>query len=453
MINIFNKSYNDVDYNDLQNLVENHVKEGWFIEYKEIFLSTKKIAKSISSFANSEGGYYLVGIKESIENDKNEAEEIVGFDNTEKSKPYETISNAIKDHINPIPKFYTQLIDIPNNKQVLLVYIPEGTNPPYLCDGSIYQRVGEVTDPISIKDRYFLDKLYEKADNNFKKITNFCQNDITILNQSKLPLLEFYSYISEPMLIEDFFCEDKLKVIKDIFTEKSNIFPSDIDSEINVKKNYHLYITQSFDSYIFENIIDEIHIFCEIFPTGNCKIIMNIPFKSFLNFELNFESSKGSYNLIRTELLKKGYKLVENGKLKHFDDEELPKLIDIKEFFYLFSVIFNKYLKFTKLFDKNIEERIHFKFNIKNCENSVPLIFDSDKFKNYIENYGLPFCYKKNNVSDLFDFSVLQLNFNDSDVPLDEKYNLSLFFEFMVMFGFLTVNYDILIDELVKVLL
>ena len=56
MYNPFNKNISEIEYDDLKKLIENDITEGWFIEYKGSFPKNKKIANSIASFANSEGG-------------------------------------------------------------------------------------------------------------------------------------------------------------------------------------------------------------------------------------------------------------------------------------------------------------------------------------------------------------------------------------------------------------
>ena len=62
--NPFNKNIHELEYGDLDVLIDNEVSEGWTLEYKQEIVKSKDIAKSIASFANSEGGWYIVGIKE-----------------------------------------------------------------------------------------------------------------------------------------------------------------------------------------------------------------------------------------------------------------------------------------------------------------------------------------------------------------------------------------------------
>ena len=59
--NPFKKKLHDVDESDLETLRE--VAEGWHVEYKSEKPNAKSISKSISSFANSHGGLYFIGLK------------------------------------------------------------------------------------------------------------------------------------------------------------------------------------------------------------------------------------------------------------------------------------------------------------------------------------------------------------------------------------------------------
>ena len=48
---------------DLSELITRKVAEGLYVEYKSTFQSNEKTARSIASFANSYGGWYIVGIE------------------------------------------------------------------------------------------------------------------------------------------------------------------------------------------------------------------------------------------------------------------------------------------------------------------------------------------------------------------------------------------------------
>ena len=166
MYNPFNKNISEIEYDDLKKLIENNISEGWFVEYKGSFPNNKKIAKSIASFANSEGGWYIIGIEENENESK--PSEIIGFDLETNRKPADKITNIVKDNIDPIPYFESKVVEIPENKHVLVVQVFEGHDLPYITDGRIYIRVGETSKPETIKDRYQFEKLLDK-NQDFKK--------------------------------------------------------------------------------------------------------------------------------------------------------------------------------------------------------------------------------------------------------------------------------------------
>ena len=61
----------------------------------------------------------------------------------------------IATRISPMPEFSTRFLTMPENKKsgVLLVYVYEGRNAPYVCNGSIYVRSGSSKEPIKPADR------------------------------------------------------------------------------------------------------------------------------------------------------------------------------------------------------------------------------------------------------------------------------------------------------------
>jgi hypothetical protein len=56
---LYQKSARDFQSKDLEGLKS--LEEGWFVEFKEQLPDTAKLARSISSFANSHGGLLIIG--------------------------------------------------------------------------------------------------------------------------------------------------------------------------------------------------------------------------------------------------------------------------------------------------------------------------------------------------------------------------------------------------------
>lgn len=426
MINIFNKNLDDLRYEDIVNLIDNEIHEGWILEYKEIFLKSKKIAKSIASFANSEGGYYIIGIRESNDN-KNLPKEIIGLSHKEFTNPYERIVNAVKEHISPIPYFETKVIDIPDsNRYIVVVMIPEGTNPPYLHYGSIYQRVGEVTNPKTIKDRYVLDYLIDKSEKNIKKINDFFKNEITIMNNKKNPILELYFYNKRnDQIINNFFNENILNMLKKIFDDEINILPS---NEIrSIPANFEIKFNQSYKSYIIKNSSDGCNIFFEIFHTGNCKIILDIPCIYY-----------PALNQIDSQIYAN-----ELNKTRNFSNRlENFKFIEISSFYITLTILINKYFKFINSLE-NYSHDFIFKFNLFNCEESTLKFEITDNCLKYYKKYGIPICYKESIESDIIsiDKTLLETDGNQS------KYSFAIFNDILMALGLITFTSKNLIAE------
>src|SRR5687767_3388475 len=80
------------------------VHEGWYVEYKETVPNPHSIAKSVSAFANTSGGFVFYGIKEKSKQD-NVAGEFTGVPIVEWEAMRERIRQAICAHSSPEPYF------------------------------------------------------------------------------------------------------------------------------------------------------------------------------------------------------------------------------------------------------------------------------------------------------------------------------------------------------------
>ena len=111
-----------------------HSGEGYNVEFKEsVPKKVRELAEEICAFANSAGGYLLIGI-----NDENK---IVGveIDNTKRSAIQDAVGN-----ISPQIQVKTYPVDV-DGKTVWVIDVPSGQRKPYLLSGSIYVREGANT--------------------------------------------------------------------------------------------------------------------------------------------------------------------------------------------------------------------------------------------------------------------------------------------------------------------
>ncbi len=150
----------NIALSDLQVLLTRHVAEGLFVEYKRTFPADNiKVARSIASFANSYGGWYMVGIESKPP--ENIPQSLCGIDLTQHPDPGAKVRDIAKSHIDPFPSFLSQLITLAPDRSVLVVQIPSNQDKPFVTsDGRIYRRNADSSDPVFEKDRYTIDRLY-----------------------------------------------------------------------------------------------------------------------------------------------------------------------------------------------------------------------------------------------------------------------------------------------------
>lgn len=159
MININNKIWDKLRLKDIEKYLDTiDDDETFFIEFKEENIRNTQLTKEISAFANSFGGYILLGV--------NDSKKIVGCSNIWTELKINTI---ICNGISHTPHFDIKKFDLKNSKKLCIIKVEEGTNPPYITnDGYIYHRVSSSSD--RVKDANTLNNLYLRNQNNIKKI-------------------------------------------------------------------------------------------------------------------------------------------------------------------------------------------------------------------------------------------------------------------------------------------
>lgn len=163
---------------DLESLVEHGVVEGQFVEYKSELVKSHKIANSLASFANSYGGWYIVGIE--ADSQVNCARSVCGIDLSSVRDPSATIREAAKEYLSPTPVFFTEAVELASGKVVVVVCIPERQDKPVVSrDGRIYRRLADASDPIFEKDRQVIDRLVAEGKEHTRRFGAFCSDDRT----------------------------------------------------------------------------------------------------------------------------------------------------------------------------------------------------------------------------------------------------------------------------------
>lgn len=198
--NPFGKSLENIQGSDLQILLT--VTEGWYVDYKQQSISLEKFAKHISSFANQYGGWLFIGIKESAEMT---AEEFNGIPTKDIAATLVKIRESISKYVNPDVYFETKIINGPvkeiglaENKSIIVIGIPEGTNPPYIHrNGKIYRRVADQSEPVAETDRFILDQLWKRGTESKEKLKHFIKSHSIENKTQDNPILNIY-FLTNP---------------------------------------------------------------------------------------------------------------------------------------------------------------------------------------------------------------------------------------------------------------
>ena len=421
--NPFNKKISNIQKSDLEKLIQNEVAEGWYVEYKETFPLNERIGHSIASFANTEGGWFIVGIQA---NKNNSAEIIKGFDLKVFRAPKEKVGNIIKTHISPIPFFSSKLIKLPNNRAVLVVHIKKGMDAHVTKDGRIYIRIGESSDPIPEKDYYSIQKIFERKKMKIEQIEKFSNNPFYFSETAKIqsPYLEAYYYTlpHNNFLFKDFYSEKFFYKLCENFRSPLQFILSPMTADLKFN-NFYASLCSYILRYIPEgnipiDVIDNTSTI-ELFENGNAKILYSIPqlnidLSSNISFDFLPETYKRSERFIKFLNILQKYKFRDNS----------VNIIDGYSFFLYHIVLVNKYLKFLNFnkFKGNMGVRIR----ISNIQGRL-LYFDDDNYLSFLKKYKIPTLIKTEiEVPKFHNGNLILINSNQNLIAPNIKLENSL---------------------------
>ena len=279
---------------------------------------------------------------------------------------------------------------MPNDKQsgVLIIYVYEGQNAPYVCNGSVYVRSGSSKEPIKAADRGNIEYLYERSRIYKKEIDDFCKRDF------------YYSYNN--LLQRKVTYPIANIYLKNISSKKSSFFNVYANRDkviefIKSKHNIFEHISYSMRSIIFMQkfILPSSNsgtFVFELFYDWSCKITVPIG--------LSNGSRKDEYISIFTEL---GY------NEEQVESFQLASGSDVFNALFFGMCLFSDVAKQYKLKEKDYA----FCFEIENAGDTV-VVFDGKEYINYIQKYNIPYAHKEINrgkISYLKDFP--KVSFDD----------------------------------------
>ena len=158
---MFAKPLSEIEYNDVGKLCKERIPEGIAIDYKKDF--PKDLAKVMASFANTMGGYILIGVEE--EQDHTPKLPIKGVpaskQNTERIN-----QTGLYGVYPPILPGVKECPFDSGKKAIIVIQVNESLSAPHIDTHSnkIPIRVADVTDPIQVADIERLEYLFRRRD-------------------------------------------------------------------------------------------------------------------------------------------------------------------------------------------------------------------------------------------------------------------------------------------------
>lgn len=416
----FEKEFDKIDEKELHKLIENEVIEGWYIEYKSQIpeknsgnLNTQKIIKSISSFANTKGGWIFWGIECKVNSPSN----ICGISLENYSNLQDQLSRIISANINPTPIFHFKEVALSSGKIVFIIKVEESPMPPYITSsGTIYQRENNESNPV--KDRYIIEKLNEKTQAYIKSIEEFSQtNDYGQTkgqSDSNNSFLELYLF---PKPFNNFLFKDFFK--SSFFESVANHFYGDVNCEIDLGDRQSIplnigfnsiYITN--DSIIVRPLSENNLIYkgtsIELFRNGNLKLIRPLHDFGINDTPKYFENSDVIKYLWKKFVNEEEEEVEENenddfhfsypyinykSQKQHNDFTNHIRFIDGGDIILFLMIIISQYEKILEENGYDMSQKIGFRARVNNTWRKF-IFFDNEKYLQNIKKYNIPLIPK-----------------------------------------------------------
>ncbi|MGN6692248.1 MAG: AlbA family DNA-binding domain-containing protein [Sphingopyxis sp.] len=197
--------------------------EGWYVEYKRELPNAAAIAKTISAFANTYGGWLFIGIDEASRADA-VAGSFPGLALAGASSALQCIRQAVSDHMNPAAHFEARALaggdgaGFSDDRVVICVRVPQSPVAPHIHrSGKIYRRVGDGSEPEN--DRHMLDQLFRRADDLKQQYSDWLDRDPEFSQaEDKVPYLRLMITV-DPWQQEDPWLDVNVAELSELFNK------------------------------------------------------------------------------------------------------------------------------------------------------------------------------------------------------------------------------------------
>ena len=355
--------------------MQGHIAEGLYVEYKSAFPLAVKVAHSVASFANTHGGWYIVGIKT---DENNEPQSIEGFDLALNPNPKEWLRDVIKSNVDPVPHVESKLVRLSTGKVVLVAYVPESLETPHITrDGRIYRRNAEGSDPVPEINRYVVDQLYERGKRFKEYLRRFCRSEFAY-SKAQEKQGWFLAYII-PYPLGSFeapdFTKQKLDELRKHFAGTSTFFGIlSMGIPFQIMQN-------SLDSVTLRQTKREqlayLTLTVRIFRNGAAKFLVPLQYVDPLAPRSEYASSAAFQELV-----------------SHLSRSEtqLFRIIDGYGLFTAFMVLTAKHIEFLRKSDW-AESNLLVAYELQETWRHI-MFFDSEEFTEQLQTHGVPVCHE-----------------------------------------------------------
>ena len=334
------------------------------------------LAKAISAFANTYGGWLFLGIQERGR-DEPVASSFPGIPDTQIDSALQRLRQSVAEHLNPTPYFeITTLkgpcpeIDLAEGRSLIAIEIPQSHTAPHVHkDGRIYRRVGDSSEPKAETDRYILDQLWRRADDIRNMICKWIDRNPELSeSESKHPYVRLMLCV-DPWHQHERWIDAPLSEIRSILTTPETDIPSLVFDTV--------YATTS--GFIARQLKDN--------DPNNFGLTWM--FRRNLSCDIVLPLKLYTPNRIKNLIVEwDAYKYVDMFiNILLAQGHTQPKIADLNYLLYALIAIVSKYRRLLKLDVKS--EQYYFKARLLNVGRIVPFI-DIETILREFQKYGLP---------------------------------------------------------------